>query len=199
MKHLLIETVQRHVNLDADEQRQLMKSFTLQTVRRGELWLKEGEDTPYLALVGSGCLYSYNLDEKGNQTPLQFATKWWWITDLYAYLTCQKATQSIKAIETSEIIVITRGEQEKLFEAIPKLERFFRIITENALVSSRKRALDFIHLDARQRYLEFENKHRDLLQTLPQKLIAKYIGMTPEFLSKLRRELIEEERQNPKK
>jgi hypothetical protein len=94
--------------------------------------------------------------------------------------------------------VITRGEQEKLFEAIPKLERFFRIITKNALVS-RKRALDFIHLDSRQRYLEFENKHRDLLQTLPQKLIAKYIGITPEFLSKLRRELIEEERQNPKK
>ena len=199
MKHLLVETVQRHVNLDADEQRQLMKAFTLQTVKRGELWLKEGEDTPYLALVGSGCLYSYTLDEKGNQTPLQFATKWWWITDLYAYLACQKATQSIKAIETSEILVITREAQEKLFEAIPKLERFFRIITENALVSSRKRALDLIHFDARQRYLEFEKKHRELLQTLPQKLIAKYIGITPEFLSKLRRELIEEERQKPKK
>ena len=195
MKHLLVETVQRHVNLDAEEQRQLMKAFSHQTVKRGDLWLKEGEDTPYLAFVGSGCLYSFTTDEKGNQTPLLFATKWWWITDLYAYLACQKATLSIKAIETSEVLVITREAQEKLFEQLPKLERFFRIITENALVSSRKRALDLIHLDAKQRYLEFELKHRDLLQTLPQKLIAKYIGITPEFLSKLRRKFIEEERQ----
>jgi len=77
MKHLLIETVQGHVNLDAEEQRQLMKAFSHQTVKRGDLWLKEGEDTPYLAFVGSGCLYSFTPDEKGNQTPLQFATKWW--------------------------------------------------------------------------------------------------------------------------
>ena len=89
MKHLLIETVQRHVNLDAEEQRQLMKAFSLQTVKRGDFWLREGEDTPYLAFVGSGCLYSFTTDEKNNQTPLQFATKWWWITDLYAYLACQ--------------------------------------------------------------------------------------------------------------
>ena len=85
------------------------------------MWLKEGEETPCLALVGSGCLYSYTLDKKGDQTPLQFAEKRWWITDLYAYLTCQKSTQSIKAIETSEILMVTREAQEKLFEAIPKL------------------------------------------------------------------------------
>ena len=194
MKQLLLETVNRHVNLDAEEQRQLMAAFSVQRLKRGELWLKEGEPTPHLAFVTSGCLYSYTTDAKGAETPMQFATKWWWITDLYAYLSKQTATLSVKALEPSEILRISRDDQERLFERIPKLERFFRIITENALVSSRKRSLDLIHLDAKQRYLDFQSRHRELIQSIPLKLIAKYIGITPEFLSKLRRELIEEAR-----
>jgi CRP-like cAMP-binding protein len=125
---------------------------------------------------------------------MQFASQWWWITDLYAYLSKQPATLNVKALEPSEILIINRETQEQLFERIPKLERYFRIITENALVSSRKRSLDLIHLDAKQRYLDFQQRHRNLIQHIPLKLIAKYIGITPEFLSKLRRELIEDER-----
>lgn len=194
MKHLLLETVNRHVNLNAEEQRQLMNAFRVQRLKRGELWLEEGQPTLDLAFVTSGCLYSYTLDAKGSETPMQFASQWWWITDLYAYLSKQPATLNVKALEPSEILIIDRETQEQLFERIPKLERYFRIITENALVSSRKRSLDLIHLDAKQRYLDFQQRHRNLIQHIPLKLIAKYIGITPEFLSKLRRELIEEAR-----
>ena len=104
MKHLLVETVQRHVNLDAEEQRQLMKAFSLQTVKRGDLWLKEGEDTPYLAFVGSGCLYSFTTDEKGNQTPLQFATKWWWLAPRPDLLVCDEPVANLDPARRARIL-----------------------------------------------------------------------------------------------
>jgi CRP-like cAMP-binding protein len=188
MKLELIKAISRHVELTAEEQRQVIHAFSSAKLKRKELWLEEGGQTQSLAFVVSGCLYSYSFDSKGQINPLQFARPHGWITDLYAYLSNAPSTLSVEALTSSEILAITREEQLKLFEAVPKLERYFRIITENALVSSRKRNLDLLNLSAKERYEQFISNYPGLLQEVPLKLIAKYIGITPEFLSKLRRE-----------
>ena len=188
MKLELIKAISRHVELSAEEQRQVIHAFSSEKLKRKELWLEEGGKARSLAFVVGGCLYSYSIDHKGQMNPLQFARPHGWITDLYAYLSDAPSTLSVEALTSSEILTITREEQLKLFEAVPKLERYFRIITENALVSSRKRNLDLLNLSAKERYEQFITKYPGLLQEVPLKLIAKYIGITPEFLSKLRRE-----------
>ncbi|MGA0403126.1 MAG: Crp/Fnr family transcriptional regulator [Flavobacteriaceae bacterium] len=188
MKLELIKAISRHVELSAEEQRQVIHAFSSVKLKRKDLWLKEGGQARSLAFVVSGCLYSYSLDNKDQINPLQFARPHGWITDLYAYLSDAPSTLSVEALTSSEILSISRSEQLKLFEAVPKLERYFRIITENALVSSRKRNLDLLNLSAKERYEQFITKYPGLLQEVPLKLIAKYIGITPEFLSKLRRE-----------
>ena len=188
MKLELIKAISKHINLTAEEQRQVIHAFTSAKLIRKELWLEEGRQTQLLAFVVSGCLYSYSVDNKGQINPLQFARPHGWITDLYAYLTHAPSTLSVTALTSSEILTITREKQLQLFEAVPKLERYFRIITENALISSRKRNLDLLNLSARERYEQFISNYPGLLQEVPLKLIAKYIGITPEFLSKVRRE-----------
>ena len=188
MKLELIKAISKHVELSAEEQRQVIHAFSSEKLKRKELWLEEGNHTQSLAFVVSGCLYSFSIDSKGQINPLQFSRTHGWITDLYAYLSDAPSTLSVEALTSSEILTITREEQLKLFEAVPKLERYFRIITENALISSRKRNLDLLNLSAKERYDQFITKYPGLLQEVPLKLIAKYIGVTPEFLSKLRRE-----------
>ena len=110
----------------------------------------------------------------------------WWITDMYSFVSQDKGHLNIDAIEITEIFLLSRADQLQLFDDIPKFERFFRIITEKALVSSRQRLLENLSLTAQERYSNFCNNYPSLINTLPQKQIAAFIGVTPEFLSKIK-------------
>ena len=188
MKLELLKALAKHIDLTAEEQRQVMASFDSVSLKRKSIWLRENDKAEHLAFVVSGCLYSYSIDAKGQVNPLQFARSHGWITDLYGYLSAAQSTLFVEALTSSEVLVICRERQLRLFEAVHKLERYFRIITENALVQSRKRNLDLLNLTAKERYEQFIKQYPGLLQEVPLKLIAKYIGITPEFLSKLRAE-----------
>jgi len=131
-------------------------------------------------------LRGYTVDENGFEHILQFAPPDWWIADMYSLITQKSGNLNIDAIEDSEVLLLAKKDQEKLFADVPKFERFFRIITENSLVSSRQRLLDNMSLTAMQRYEVFCHHYPTLIECLPQKLIASYIGVTPEFLSKVK-------------
>lgn len=188
MKLELIKAISRHVDLNVEEQRQVLSAFDTEKLDRKTIWLHEEQPTKNLAFVISGCLYSYTNDSKGFVNPLQFAQKHGWISDISSFITRTNSTLNVQALTKSEILVISRDRQLNLFDLVPKMDRYFRIITENALVYSRKRNLDMLNLSAVERYEQFIKKHPGLVQEIPLKLIAKYIGITPEFLSKLRRE-----------
>ncbi|MEI6412626.1 MAG: Crp/Fnr family transcriptional regulator, partial [Bacteroidota bacterium] len=114
----------------------------------------------------------------------------WWIADMYSLLTAQPGNLNIDALEDSEVLLLSKIDQEQLYQDIPKFERFFRIITENSLVTNRQRLLDSLSLSAQQRYEAFCSRYPTLINQLPQKQIAAYIGVTPEFLSKMRADLL---------
>ncbi|MHA8072202.1 Crp/Fnr family transcriptional regulator [Aquirufa ecclesiirivi] len=186
----VILNIKKHIHLsDADG------ALIEQTWRRVKLTKKEylferGEITKDAALVVSGCLRSFSLDENGFEHIMQFAPSNWWITDMYSFISQKPGDLSVQAIMDSEVVLLSRKDQLVLFDQIPALERYFRILTENSLVAYRQRLIDNLSLSAKQRYANFCQTFPTLINDIPQKLIAAYIGVTPEFLSKMRSEYL---------
>ena len=188
--NLLVNNIAQHILLSEDDRKKIAARFRIKDVHRKELLLQEGQVARDVAFVLSGCLRSYSVDENGFEHILQFAPSDWWITDMYSFISQKKAYLNIEVIESGEVALLSREDQLHLFDEVPSLERYFRIITENALVSTRQRLIDNLSLTARQRYEHFCQTYPSLVHEIPQKLIASYIGVTPEFLSKMRSELL---------
>jgi CRP-like cAMP-binding protein len=153
-------------------------------------FLHENEVCTTSAFVIKGCLRAYTIDANGFEHILQFAPAGWWVADMHSLISKQPGQLIIDALVDTEVLLLDRKDQEKLFSSIPKFERFFRIITENALVSSHQRLLDNMSLRAGERYSRFCKRYPSLIDYLPQKQVAAYIGVTPEFLSKMKAELL---------
>jgi CRP-like cAMP-binding protein len=190
--NLLLNNISRHIILSEKDRKRIASRFTLREIKKKDFLLKEGHVAKDVAFVLSGCLRSYSVDENGFEHILQFAPSDWWITDMYSFISQKKAYLNIEVINSGEVALLSRHNQLQLFDEVPSLERYFRIITENALVSSRQRLIDNLSLTARQRYEQFCITYPTMVNDIPQKLIAAYIGVTPEFLSKMRSELLKE-------
>jgi CRP-like cAMP-binding protein len=189
MNHLLIlKNISKHIQLTAAEEKHFVALLKTKKVRRKQFLLRENEICLSSTFVVNGCLRGYTIDQNGFEHILQFAPPDWWIADMFSLITQKPGNLNIDAIQDSEILVLSRKDQEKLFAGIPKFERFFRILTEKSLVANRQRVLDTMSLTALQRYGTFCQHYPTLIDDLPQKLIAAYIGVTPEFLSKVKME-----------
>jgi CRP/FNR family transcriptional regulator, anaerobic regulatory protein len=112
------------------------------------------------------------------------------MTILYSYLSQKPGNLFIQVLEDAEVIVLSKENQELLYKEIPKLERFFRILIENSLVANQERLMDNLSLTAEERFEKFCKKHHDLIQKVPQKQIASYLGVTPEFFSKMKAKML---------
>jgi CRP-like cAMP-binding protein len=187
---LILKNIAKHIQLTAEEQDLFLSFLQTKKLKRKQFLLKEGEICKASAFVTVGCLRAYNTDKNGFEHILQFAPADWWIADMYSLITQKISNLNIDALEDTEVLLLSRAAQEQLFIDIPKFERFFRIITEKSLVASRQRILDSLALTAQQRYDNFCSHYPTLIHTLPQKQIAAYIGVTPEFLSKMRANLM---------
>lgn len=188
----LLQSLRQHIQLTSEEEEELLRYFRPKVYKRKELLLEEGQIAQEVAFVLSGCLRSYSIDEKGLEHNIQFAPSGWWITDMYSFISKKTSLLFTDAIEESEVLLLSRQKQLELFDAIPKTERYFRILTENALCSTRQRVIDNLSLTAKERYLHFCNVYPTLIHHVAQKHIASYIGVTPEFLSKMRNQLLRE-------
>jgi CRP-like cAMP-binding protein len=185
---LILNNISKHISLDKEEEKFFISLLESRKVKRKEFLLQTGDICRHSAFVTDGCMRAYTIDENGFEHILQFAPPDWWIADMYSLITQKPGNLFIEAMEESEMLLLPKEEQEKLYVGIPKFERFFRIITENSLVSNRQRVMDNLSLTAKQRYEKFCSAYPTVFNTIPQKHIAAYIGVTPEFLSKLKAE-----------
>jgi len=186
MSALLLNNIARYIRLTPDEQAHFVSLLTFKTIRRRQFLLRENEVCRHSAFVTRGCLRGYTVDANGFEHILQFAPPDWWIADMYSLLAQQPGNLNIDALEDTDVLLLAKSDQEQLYLDVPKFERFFRIITENSLVASRRRLLDNMSLNAQQRYESFCRHYPTLIHHLAQKQIAAYIGVTPEFLSKMK-------------
>ncbi len=191
---LLYKNLCKHVKISKKEFETMMKHLEPKQLKKKQMLLSEKEIAREVAFVLSGCLRSYAIDQNGFEHILQFAPTDWWITDMYSFITEKQGHLYIEAITDAEVVVLSRKNQILLFNELPQLERYFRILTEKSLVASRERLIDNMSLSAKERYFNFCTIYPTLIHELPQKQIAAFIGVTPEFLSKLKSELINAEK-----
>lgn len=186
---LLISSISRHISLNEEEIEffsSLLKSKSLAT---REFLLREGDVCKYESFVIKGCLKTYYQDENGLEHIIDFSIEEWWADDLYSLLTQTASKSSIKAIENTDILQIRKTDLELLYQKIPKFERFFRILFQNAYITQREQINLALSASAEERYLLFVKKKPYAEKRFSQKDIASYLGITPQFLSTLKKKL----------
>jgi CRP-like cAMP-binding protein len=186
---LLLANISRHIQLDTQEVEYLQSVVQFRKLRRRQYLVQAGDVCKFETFVAKGCLRAYYVDKDGNDHILQFASEDWWISDLHSFLTQTPALLNVDALEDSELFQFDKPGLEKLYQTVPKLERYFRIMLQNAFIAHQQRILQNISLTADERYLLFRQKFPSLEQRVPQHQIASYLGITPEFLSKIRKKL----------
>tara|TARA_B100000809_G_scaffold187068_1_gene185315 strand:+ start:201 stop:713 length:513 start_codon:yes stop_codon:yes gene_type:complete len=145
--------------LDEEETAIIRSSFFEQKVKRRQFLLQEGEVCTLNTFVVEGCLKMYLIDDNGKEHNLQFAVESWWIGDIGSFHNEEPSKLYIEAIESSIVLQIKKEDQINLFNNYPKFNRIFRVITENALVSSQRRVLQDISFTAEERYLDFMKRY----------------------------------------
>src|SRR5688572_15639049 len=186
---LLFQHIAKHISLTTEEEGQLLAALTTKKLKKRQFLLQEGDVQKQAAFVTTGCLRSYSVDRNGFEHVLQFAPPGWWIGDMRSYIMQQPGILYIDAIDDSAILLLSKPVLDRLYLAIPKLERLFRILAENSLATYQHRLIDNLSLSAMERYNNFCRLYPSLIEYLPQKQIASYIGVTPEFLSKMLRKV----------
>jgi CRP-like cAMP-binding protein len=186
---LIIQNISRHIHLDKTETDFFISLLETKKLKRKEFLLQQGNICKTENFIVKGCLRTYTIDDNGIEHIIMFGIEDWWVGDLYSFLTQKPATYFIDALEETEILQISKGNLDKLYERVPKFERFFRLILQNAFVTQQQRINQNLSYTAEQRYLDFIEKYPQLEQRLSQKQVSAYLGITPVFLSMLRRKL----------
>ncbi len=186
-QELILKNIAKHITLSGDETRHFTSLLAFKEVPKKTRILSEGQACKYLSYVDSGTLRSYCIDKDGKEATIMFAVADWWLTDMYCFLNEKPAMMYIETIEDSCIFQLSRENFARLFDDIPKFDWFFRILMQNAYTREQLRIIDNLTLTAEDRYDKFLNKYPQIVKQVTQKQIASYLGITPEFLSAIRK------------
>jgi CRP/FNR family transcriptional regulator, anaerobic regulatory protein len=185
-KEVLIQNITKEVDLSGDERKIVISKFSQRKYLKKQFVLQQGDVCNHLNFVSKGILRSYYVDKRGNDYNLQLAPEGWWITDFCSLYTGKPSYQNIETLEETEVIQISRDELDVLYKQVPAFERFFRILLQKSFITHEKRILYAISKTAEEKYQAFRDFYGELEQRIPQKQIASYLGMTPEFYSKVK-------------
>jgi CRP-like cAMP-binding protein len=183
----ILQNIGKHIVLEKNEVNYFTSLLTKKALQRKEFLLKEGQHCTTINYVHAGALRAFYRDRDNNESIIMFAINDWWITDMYSFATEKPAMLNIDALEDSIIFQLQKTDLEQLYIKIPKFERFFRIIMQNAYIREQLRIIQNLSMPAEERHNNFLNKYPQFAQRVPLKQIASYLGITPEFLSVLRK------------
>ncbi|UOQ69909.1 Crp/Fnr family transcriptional regulator [Hymenobacter volaticus] len=183
----ILANVARHVILTPEEAARFTHLLGPQQVASGEHVLVAGERATCLWFVVSGCVRTYATDAQGREHNLAFSTEGWWCTDSASFFEGGRATLALQALETTSLLSLSLPDLENLCTQVPKFERFFRLLSQKGYQLLERRLVAMLRLTAEARFIRFYRQYPRLLNRVAQKHIAAYLGITPEFLSMLRR------------
>lgn len=187
MFDVLFSHILAKVPLTVAEQEAIKPFFTPRKLRKKQYLLQEGEVCQYLSFVSKGLLRSYSVDEKGGEHMNMFAFEGWWSSDMYSFFSGQKAVFAIDAIEPTEILMVTLEDFEAMTLKVPVMDRYFRILFQNSLVTKEHRLISSVSDTAAEKYFRLAAGNPELIQRVPQNLIASYLGIAPETLSRIKK------------
>jgi CRP-like cAMP-binding protein len=186
----ILTNINQVVQLDSAESAYLGSVLIPRPFKQGELIVKSGDTARYMMFVNSGYIMSYYTDQLGNDHVVQFAANGWWCGDIYSLSQNPTTIYSTKGLTDGELLLLPRSAQDSLFEKYNKFERYFRITFQNSVIRHQLRFIEGYSTTAEERYQKFISTYPNLEQHVAQKYIASYLGITPEFLSKLRKRLL---------
>lgn len=188
-KHL-----ERRISVSNAEFDFITKKIFVKSFKKREVISAAGEVCRYQGYIHKGCVRMFFTDEKGHEHVVQLGFEDWWTGDIMSFITGQPADYTIEALEETEMFLIDREDMEWLYAQIPKLERFFRILIQNAFVAAQQRMISNMSKSAEERYLMLVQKYPQMELRVAQHHIASYLGITPEALSRIKKHLIEKSR-----
>lgn len=185
---MILDHVQRRIALTPAEQDHFFSLLKIRRLLPRQYLVQQGDICRYENYVCKGFLRSFYVDEKGNDHTLHFAMEDWWITDSTSYHLQVPATRNIVALESSVLLQIEKDDLEQLYRDIPAFERFWRILEQKSGIAQDQRILNAISMTGAERYEALIARYPTLEQRMPQRHIASYLGITPVFLSQIRKQ-----------
>ena len=188
MYDAILSAVARHIQLTPNETQIFQSVLVHRKFRKRQYVVQAGDVCRYENFVVKGVLRAYSVNAEGKEHIVMFAMEGWWISDLYSFLTSTPATLNIDVLEDCDILSIEKPALVKLYEQVPKFDRLFRVLLQNAFIAQQQRILGTISQTVEERYEEFIRKYPLLEQRIPQHQVASFIGTTPETLSRIRKQ-----------
>ncbi|SNR37607.1 cAMP-binding domain of CRP or a regulatory subunit of cAMP-dependent protein kinases [Lutibacter agarilyticus] len=185
----LLKYIKKYISLTNEEEAFLLSKLNYRKYLKGQYVVQQGDVCKQINFLISGCTKTFFLDDKGQEHIVLFAIEDWWTSDIGSYITQSGSDFNVQCIEDTEVIQFQYDYEEELYKEIPKLERLFRKMLEKALVSSQKRIVGNFSLSAKEQYLQFKKQYPTIEQRVPQYMVASYLGITKEFLSKIKSQL----------
>ena len=189
MYELFFQNFNKKVAITEEEETLIKTYLTPKKLRKKQYLLQEGDICKTYAFVEKGALRAYSADDNGNEHIIQFGLEGWIISDMYSFLTGEPATYNIDAIEDAELVLISKSAHDELLQKLPKYETFTRLNITGAYIAMQKRITSIISSPLEELYANFTALYPDIVQRVPQHMIASYMGLTPETLSRIRRRI----------
>ncbi len=183
----ILQNIAQHITLTQQEAAHFTSLLKPIHLPKKATLLRAGEVSKHENFITKGVLRSYTIDKDGSEHIVMFGMEGWWIGDMYSFLTGLPSSQNIDALEDTEILQISKSDLDRLYHDVPKFERFFRILLQNAFIANQNRILASISQTAEEQYEAFLKKYPTLEQRVPQHQVASYLGITPETVSRIRR------------
>lgn len=186
MHTALLHHIEKHIHLDTSEIAILEAALNASKLKKKELVLSEGQVCNTMYFIIKGCIRQYIINSKGSEQTLQFAIENWWITDYLSYHNHVPSHFYIQAVENSVVIGLEKSVLEAILIQVPKLERYFRVVSQKSFGAAQMRIKFLFTMSAEERYHHFNTNFPEFVQRVPQYMIASYLDFSAEFMSKIR-------------
>ncbi|HEY1024014.1 MAG TPA: Crp/Fnr family transcriptional regulator [Sphingobacteriaceae bacterium] len=190
MFEVLFKEVTKRIQLTTEEEEICKTLFVPKKLRKKQYLLQQDDICKNLTFIEKGVLRLYSLDEAGNEHILQFGLEGYWIADMYSFISQEPSTYNIDAVEDAELLLISHKDIELLYERVPKFERYFRILGQNNILTLHRRLTGSLSYTAEEKYLQLLANFPTIVNRVPQHMIASYLGITRETLSRIRKQLV---------
>ena len=188
-KKLLLEHIKLNIEVNESDEEAILNYFNIKSFSKKSFLLTEGRISRNEYFIISGCVRIFVTDNSGLEHNLSFNSENWWAGDLKSFINNEVATYSIQALEDTAVLQINHKSWIDMLNTFPLMEKYFRTMFQNAVVAQQTRIVESISHTAEERYLNFIKSYPKLTQRISQKHLASYLGITPEFLSMIRRKI----------
>jgi CRP-like cAMP-binding protein len=189
MFKILLNHINTIITLTTEEEKHFKSFFIEKKFRKKQYLAQEGDPCKYLIFVIKGALKSYTIDEKGNSSIMQFAIEGWWIAENNSFFTGEPSVYNIDAVEDSHVLMLSHESYEKMLVDIPKMERYWRVVMEKRMIAMQRRIMILLTYPLEDNYKRLLEIHPYISSRFPQHLIASYLGISAETLSRLRKNI----------